>query len=232
LNGIVAALAAEARALGPSLRRQAPPPSGKLSQLVDGSLLAVSGIGRPAARAAAQALVEARVAALLSFGLAGALDPKLAAGSIILPSELISDDGARFVTCKAWRERVSASLGASCAADMGTLLTSARVIATPLDKAAAFRDTGAAAVDMESAAVAEVAAAHALPFIAVRVIVDTAADALPPSVLAATREGRLRAGRLIAGLAAAPGDIAALIRLARRYRTAMHCLRVVGTHLA
>jgi len=212
--------------------RRGPEPSGNLSQLVDGTLLAVSGIGRPAARAAAQALVEARVAALLSFGLAGALDPELAAGNIILPGELISDDGARYVTCKAWRERVSASLGAVCAANMGTLLCSARLIATPLDKAAAFRATGAAAVDMESAAVAEVAAAHDLPFIAVRVIVDTAADALPPAVLAASQEGRVRVGRLIAGLTAAPGDIVALIRLARRYRTAMHCLRVAGTHLA
>jgi len=211
--------------------RRGPEPSGNLSQLVDGTLLAVSGIGRPAARAAAQALVEARVAALLSFGLAGALDPELAAGNIILPGELISDDGSRFVTCKAWRERVSASLGGACVS-VGTLLTSARPIATPLDKAAAFRDTGAGAVDMESAAVAEVAAAHELPFIAVRVIVDTAADALPPSVLAASRDGRVRVGRLIAGLAAAPGEIAALIRLARRYRTAMRCLRLVGTHLA
>src|SRR2546429_6504374 len=35
-------------------------------------------------------------------------------------------------------------------------------------KAAAFRDTGAAAVDMESLAVAEVAGSHELPFIAVR----------------------------------------------------------------
>ncbi len=230
MNGVVAALAAEARALSPSMRRGGSKTFGEFSLLHDGTLLAVSGIGCPAAEAAARALVAAQVSALMTFGLAGALDPALAAGSVVLPGELISRDGARFVTCKAWRERVAASLG--FAVNTGTLLTSARAIETPAEKAAAFRDTGAAAVDMESAAVAEVAAAHGLPFIAVRVIVDTAGDALPPAVVAASRAGRVEIGRLIAGLVAAPREIAALIRLARRYRTAIRSLRVVGTHLA
>jgi adenosylhomocysteine nucleosidase len=230
LNGVVAALAAEARALSPSMRRGGRKTFGEFSQLHDGTLLAVSGIGCPAAEAAARALVAAQVSALMTFGLAGALDPALAAGTVMLPGELISRDGARFVTCLAWRERVAASLG--LAVSTGSLLTSARAIETPAEKAAAFRDTGAAAVDMESAAVAAVAAAHGLPFIAVRVIVDTAGDALPAAVVAASRAGRVEIGRLLAGLVAAPREIAALIRLARRYRMAMRSLRVVGTHLA
>jgi adenosylhomocysteine nucleosidase len=232
LNGVVAALAAEARALGPSMRRGGLKTCGEISRLHDGTLLAVSGIGCPAAESAARALVDAQVSALMSFGLAGALDPALAAGAIMLPGELISHDGARFATCKAWRERVAVSLGPDSAVSTGTLLTSARAIETPAEKAAAFRDTGAAAVDMESAAVAAVAAAHKLPFIAVRVIVDTAGDALPPSVMAASSAGRVQIGRLIAGLVAAPREIAALIRLARRYRMAMRSLALVGTHLA
>jgi adenosylhomocysteine nucleosidase len=230
LNGVVAALAAEARALSPSMRRGGPKTFREFSQLHNGSLLAVSGIGCPAAEAAARALVAAQVSALMTFGLAGALDPALAAGTVVLPGELISRDGARFVTCKAWRERVAASLG--FAVSTGTLLTSTRAIETPAEKAAAFRDTGAVAVDMESAAVAKVAAAHGLPFIAVRVIVDTAGDALPAAVVAASRAGRVEIGRLIAGLVAAPREIAALIRLARRYRMAMRSLALVGTHLA
>ncbi len=212
---MVAALAAEARALG---RR-------------DGSVLAVSGIGAAAAAAAARALIEARVCALMTFGLAGALDPALHAGSIILPSELISRDGLRFATCKEWRERVAAAVGAAHCVNEGILFTSDHAIESPADKAAAFSATGAAAVDMESTAVAEVAASHALPFIAVRVIVDTAADALPPAVVAASRAGRVQIGRLVAGLVVAPGQIAALLRLARRYRTAMRSLRLVGAHL-
>ena len=93
------------------MRRGGPKSFGEFSRLHDGTLLAVSGIGGSAAAAAARALVAAQVSALMTFGLAGALDPALAAGTIMLPGELISRDGARFVTCKAWRERVAASLG-------------------------------------------------------------------------------------------------------------------------
>jgi adenosylhomocysteine nucleosidase len=214
--GVIAALASEARAL----RRR------------DGLLLSVSGIGCGAAGAAARALVEARVTALMTFGLAGGLDPKLLAGSVVLPSRLISRDGAQFATCEAWRGRVAAALRSSHAVTEGTLLTSAFALRSLDDKAKAFRDTGAAAVDMESVAVAEVAASHELDFIAVRVIVDTAADTLPPAVVAASRAGSVQISRLLAGLIVAPGEIAALIRLALRYRTAMRSLKVVGTHIA
>jgi adenosylhomocysteine nucleosidase len=214
--GVVAALAAEARAL---------------PQLGPGSQLAISGIGCAAAGAAARALIDARVAALMTFGLAGGLDPALNVGSVVLPEVVISQGGARYVTSAPWRQRLMAALNASCAIRAGALLTSPAALKTPAEKAAAFRDSGAVAVDMESVAVAEVAAVYQLPFIAVRVIVDTAADTLPPAVVAASREGGVRIGRLLAGLVLAPGDIAALIRLAGRYRAAMRSLRVVGAHL-
>lgn len=85
---------------------------------------------------------------------------------------------------------------------------------------------------MESAAVAAIASHHNLPFIAVRVIVDTAADSLPRAVVNASRLGKVQIGRLIAGLIVAPREIAALIRLAQRYRIAMRSLRAISVHLA
>jgi adenosylhomocysteine nucleosidase len=229
---VVAALAAEASALGPTMPRAGAAPLSELALLGDGSLLAVSGIGRAAAAAAAAVLIDAGASALMSFGMAGGLDPALKPGSVVLPCELISADGVRFLTCRSWRERVAAAVSPLRAVSEGNLLTSAQPIDTPADKAAAFRDTGAAAVDMESAAVAEIASNHTLPFIAVRVIVDTAADRLPRAVVNAGRAGRVQIGRLIAGLVVAPGEIASLIRLAQRYRVAMRSLRVVGAHLA
>jgi hypothetical protein len=60
--------------------------------------------------------------------------------------------------------------------------------------------------------------------VAVRVIVDTAADVLPRAVLAASRGGQVNIRHLIGGLAAAPQDLAALIRLAHRYRAATRSL--------
>jgi adenosylhomocysteine nucleosidase len=230
--GVVAALASEARALGPSMPRGGHPPLSELAVLGAGSLLALSGIGRAAAAAAAQALVDAGVSALMTFGMAGGLDPALKPGSVVVPCELISSGGDRFAANRAWREQVVAEVRALRAVSEGNLLTSTHAIETPADKAAAFRTTGAVAVDMESAAVAEIAAKHNLPFIAVRVIVDTAADMLPRAVVAASLAGRVRFARLIGGLIVAPREIASLIRLAQRYRIAMRSLHAIGTQLA
>ena len=194
--------------------------------------MAVSGIGLVAAEAAARALVEAGVSALMTFGMAGGLDPTLKAGSVVLPRELISEAGTRWLASRSWRERVAAAVSPLRAVTEGNLLTSARAIDTPTDKTAAFRETGAAAVDMESAAVAQIADKHNLPFIAVRVIVDTAADKLPRAVVNASRAGKVHIGRLVAGLVVAPGEIVALVRLAQRYRIAIRSLRAIGPHLA
>ena len=111
----------------------------------------------------------------------------------------------------------------------GRLLTTARAIASIDEKAELYRTTGARAVDMESLAVAEVARAAQVPFMAVRVIVDSAEDILPEVVTAAAdREGHLQVWRLIGALTLAPGELAPLIRLARRYRAANRSLRAVA----
>jgi adenosylhomocysteine nucleosidase len=217
--GVVAALEAEARTLGPAVRRR-----DGLFLLSDGALLAISGMGGALAALAARSLVEAGAAALMSFGLAGGLDPTLRAGTVVLPSEVISRGGARFLTSPGWREQLRHAIAKQRPVAGGILLTSPQPIGAVADKAAAFRETGAMAVDMESLGVAEVAAAHNLPFIAVRVIVDTAADVLPRTVMAATRDGQVNIRRLMAGLALAPLDLIGLIRLARAYRAATRSL--------
>ncbi len=220
---MVAALEAEARTLGPVLRRH-----DGLSSFGDGVLLAVGGMGCAGAAIAAHKLVHAGASRLVSFGLAGGLDPALNAGTVVLPSAILSGAGAQFMTSPDWRQRLSIAVASQRRVVAGKLLTSSKPIDAIADKAAAFRETGAVAVDMESLAIAQVAAAHRLPFLAVRVIVDTAADALPRSVAAASRAGQLSIGRFIGGLALAPGELFAVIRLAQRYRAAMLSLKVVA----
>jgi len=83
-------------------------------------------------------------------------------------------------------------------------------------------------VDMESLAIAQVAAAHRLPFVAVRVIVDTAADELPRAVVTASQEGHVRIWRLLGAMALAPAELGALVRLAGRYRMATRRLAAVA----
>ena len=226
--GVVAALEAEARTLGPAVRRR-----DGLASLGDGALLAVSGMGGDLAAPAARRLVEAGVSALLSFGLAGGLDPALRAGRVVLPDEVISRDGMRMHTSSEWHRHLSRAI-ADLEPVSGALLSSVGPVAAVEDKALLFRETGAVAVDMESVAIAQVAAAHELPFMAVRVIVDGAADALPRAVAAAGRSGRLSILRLIGGIAAAPQDLVGLIRLSRRYRAATRSLAAVArdAHIA
>ena len=77
-------------------------------------------------------------------------------------------------------------------------------------------------------AIAQIAATQGLPFIAVRVIVDTAQDALPAAVTAASRSGELQIWRLIAALALAPTELSALFRLAQRYRAARRSLAAIA----
>jgi adenosylhomocysteine nucleosidase len=221
--GVVAALNAEARMLGPAMPR-----SDGLSLLGDGALLAVSGMGGAPAAGAARRLLEAGAAALMSFGLAGGLDPALGAGALVLPREIVSRSGARFAASLDWLERLGAALAEQGPVAAGKLLSDVGPIGSVAHKAEAFRSSGAVAADMESFAVAQVAAHARVPFVALRVIVDTARDALPRAVIAASRGGRLSIGRLLGGLGAAPWELFAMMRLARRYRAAMRSLALAG----
>lgn len=221
--GIVAALEAEARILDSAHSH-----AGSATALVDGVLLAVSGIGCASAERAALALVDAGARALMSWGMAGGLDPALRAGTIFLPDRIVSAGGEEFSTALRWREHLCSTIIARHPIGGGTLLTAMSVLETTADKTAAFRTTGAFAVDMESLAVAAVAARRGLPFIAVRVIVDTANDSLPRAIAAATRCGQLRVGPLLGALARRPEELFAIMRLAGRYHAAMQSLAAIA----
>jgi adenosylhomocysteine nucleosidase len=213
--GIVAALTLESRPLG---------------VLADNTLLVVSGVGMAAAREAAQQLAAAGARALVSWGMAGALDPALAAGTLVLATEVVSPDGSHFLTARRWREQLAAAVADRHPLCCGRLLTTREPLSTAADKALVFRETAAAAVDMESAAVAAVARDARLDFVVVRAIADTAADTLPRAVLDATPAGTraARLATLLSSLARSPADVVGLIRLASRYRAAARALAAVS----
>ncbi len=222
--GIVAALATEARALGPATRR-----SDGIAALADGTLLAVSGMGCVAAAESARALVAAGCGALASWGVAGGLDPALVCGAILLPEEVLLEAGAPLRTAAVWRERVQRSLGPRWPATGGRLLTCGHPLGSVAEKAMAFGNTRAIAVDMESYAIGEVAVARGVPFIVVRVIVDTARDELPPALAGVMDSGgQVSAARLIGRLVLQPARLGSLLRLARRYGAAQRSLRRIA----
>ena len=220
--GIVTALAAEARRLGSITAR----PDG-LSTLPNGNFVCVAGLGVAAARGA-ETLVRAGAKSLLSFGLAGGLDPTLRAGTVFVPGQVIGGGGV-FGCARESRERLSRALAPLAPLVGGKLLTSARPVESPAAKAALFNSTGAAAVDMESVSIARVARDSGLPFVAVRVIVDTAKDRVPASAWrVAGGDGQLRPWPIVFAVMRRPHDLGALIRLALRYRVAIRALDAVA----
>jgi nucleoside phosphorylase len=217
--GVVVALEAEARAL---VRRRTL--LGVVEQAAPGVRVLVSGMGPRAAADAAATLAQGGVAALAMFGVAGALDEALASGSLLTPAELLDEQGQRYATDAAWRARLAARLGA--AADERPLLTVESPLLTPQSKREAQRRYGAAAVDMESAAVARIARARRLPFLVLRAVADAVDDSIPePLAMAIDRYGRPRPLAMTRALLRNPGLIPGLPHLASTMSRANGALR-------
>ncbi len=190
-----------------------------------GAQVGVGG-GTAAGAARAAAALAPEVEALVSFGLAGALDPALGPGTLLVPA-LVEDAG------ECWR--TDAALCARLGGCTGHVLRGGgAVLATAAAKAAARAATGADAVDLESAAVARAAAVRGLPFAALRAVCDPADQDLPRAALAAL-DGGGRIGVLRVGLAVLrrPGEVPALLALGRQAAAARRALlaRVAATAL-
>ncbi|WP_198670372.1 purine and other phosphorylase-like protein, family 1 [Dyella sp. C9] len=221
--GIVTALSSEARALAD---RAVPP--GQCTPLRDGGLLYLSGMGPPAARRGALALLDAGAKALVAFGVAGALAPGLRNGTLFCPSLVIDAQGRDYQPSPAWHT----TLGAQLAGTQWPVLTHGILLSadTPVlgaHEKTAMRDRHmAVAVDMESAAVAAVATEHGLPFIVLRAIVDEHHDDVPAALQAGIDTwGRPRPMALLAALGRHPGLLASLPGLATRMGKATRALR-------
>jgi len=214
---IVAALGVE-RA---SLDRQLPLRSAEWSVLQSGP-----GPER-AARAATQALANGAVA-LVSWGLVGALDAALAPGTVVMPRRVLREGSAPRRVDEAWHTRLT-SLSTVFATSDGDLLTVSTALDSPQTKAAAAAATGAVAVDMESAAIASVAAEARVPFVALRVVVDARDDALPGDAEEWIDERGNRRLDALLRIVIKPSEWPALLTLAQRYRVASRVLvRLAG----
>lgn len=146
-----------------------------------GTELRRSGPGAVRAGRAAESALASGAGALVSFGLAGSLDPALPPGSVVLPQAVLAD-GVAIPADPAWRARLAHDLGRRFTIGSGSLLASLGVLETPADKARAAAATGAIAADLESGAVADAAFRAGVPFVAIRVIADGIDDRLPPGI--------------------------------------------------
>ncbi len=196
----------------------------------DPLLVACDGPGPRRAYEAARRLVEAGADGLVSFGLAGGLDPELAPGTAILPAAILDEDGTRFDCAGDWRDGLASRDPALQCVD--ALATVSRPLASVEAKAALRARTGASAADMESAAVARAAMEAGLPFLAIRAISDRAGDTIPGAALEGMRaDGHTAALPVLVYLAAHPGELGALIRLARQTGRAKRALAALAHRL-
>ena len=200
--------------------------------LSDDVCLCLSGIGYNNALNAAAALVKYGAEALLSWGVAGALNSELHSGDLLVVERIQSDTDS-FDCSKDWQERllVELSLG-SVSVFSATLYSTDNICATPSDKLQLYEKTRADAVDMESAAIAELATRMEMEFIAVRAVADESVTSIPKAVVKHTDMlGQPKPLSFVLSCLLQPGQIVALILLARAYKKAINTLQLVAPHL-
>ncbi|MGH6994584.1 MAG: nucleoside phosphorylase [Stellaceae bacterium] len=168
---------------------------------------------------------------LISFGIAGGLAPRLAAGTLLLPRMVIAGDDERLTADAGLHGSVLAALAtAGLHAETGDLLALEAIIAAPQAKAAQHARHGALAVDLESHHAARAAQAVGKPFFVLRAVADPASRSLPPAALVGLHaSGHAAPGRVLASLLRQPGQIPDLVATALDTRRALATLRTALT---
>lgn len=197
--GIVCGMVSEVRTLG------------KLAQ--DSRVMtAVSAADPNRAAAEGARLIEEGCSILVSWGLAGGLDPSLVPGQVVEPGTVVLPDGRR-LELEAGPRSKTALLGVDF------------VVTDPAEKSRLWSDSKAVAIDMESHRLAIVAREAGVPLHVIRAISDPADRALP--LLAATAlgpDGRPKIGRVIMGLLRHPMELPGLIAAGRDSSRALKAL--------
>jgi adenosylhomocysteine nucleosidase len=191
--------------------------------------IAWAGAGPACAARATRILLAAGADSLLAVGFAGALAPGVRPGALLLATQVVDEKGARWPADASFREALAnagaapaaagSSVPSSVAASgfhQGVLVTVPRVVTTAAEKRRLGEETGALAVDMESAAVARTAAEARVPMAALRVITDDVDEQLPLDFnRCLDSAGQFQYGRLMLLLARRPLAVSGLVRLGR-----------------
>ncbi|NQU09342.1 hypothetical protein HQ590_01005 [bacterium] len=195
------------------------------------ALLAL-GIGKECARIAAEITIRCyRPDLLISAGFGGSLMPEVCRGDIVVGTEILelqADRGDELHWTSAHRPvnppRVEPD-GHGFRVHFGKLLTAEEMVLRSATKKRLGRETGALSVDMETSAVATVAARAETEFLAVRCITDGVTDSLPEDYNDFFVLGQLRPRRVLGSCARHPLLVADLARLG-------YYARVAGRNLA
>jgi hopanoid-associated phosphorylase len=179
----------------------------------------------------AEALARAAPAAdgIISFGMAGALDPAMRIGDWVIgdtvlssPSYPLKGRGSGQTCDPAWTAALARLMPD---ARRGPIYADGRLIADPAEKVA-LGQGGALAADMESHVAARCAAEAGLPFAVLRCISDEAGHAIPPAIAVSMRpDGGLALGAVLRSITRNPGQLPELMRTLFAFNRAYTALR-------
>jgi len=184
-------------------------------------VLVRSGMGRDRARRALVEIAEKwELKEVISIGYAGALDPSLEVGDLVVADQVIEVDSSH-----PDGEMKSFSLdkdifNTTAAVSGRILLTVDRIAATPQEKKALRDQYSAVAVDMETSALVREAQARNISFISVRAITDTTDQELIDCSHLVAEDGdvsKLKAGWHVL---THPGDLKGMIELGQHAKIA------------
>lgn len=192
--------------------------------------VAKSGIGKVCAALCAQLLVDRfHVRAIVNTGVAGGLHPSLRVGDFVVGTDAVQHDvdGGVFGYVRgclpgsddptvptrfpgdrrlldAFRRAAGRTLPGDCRVLEGTIASGDVFVHTRTQKQEILSLFGAAAVEMEGAAIAQVAAANGIPCLLVRAISDLADDGAEISYDRFEQEAADRCARLVIAMATEP----------------------------
>ena len=179
------------------------PSTGRPSASFAGGTLEIVPVGIAACRLAARLADVAAPSLVVSAGVCGALAPELAVGALVVPETVLGPDGRRYPT---------AAVGGVHRA--GTLVTTDRVLEDAAAKSRLWLETGALAVDLESAEILAWAAARGLPAMVVRGVCDPAGRGVPADLARVVHDdGRVRPIRAVTAMLARPRALADAVAL-------------------
>jgi hopanoid-associated phosphorylase len=163
---------------------------------------------------------------VISFGVAGGLDPSLRSGDVVVATEVMAGDARWLAGLSLNDDLISGIELGSRRVVRGGLAGVEEVVVARARKAALRSHTGAAAVDMESHIAAAYATEAGLPFAAVRVISDPADRSLPALAQRAIKpNGDIDLRSILRGVARNPAALRALVSTGIDFNRALRSLR-------
>jgi adenosylhomocysteine nucleosidase len=183
-------------------------PFRRLAARRPGIITLIAGIGRGNAEKSIRKLLARNSPELvLTCGFAGGLNPDLKLGDVIF------ETGTQ-------KSKIENQLTAEGARPV-KFFCADRIATTVAEKRRLREQTGADAVEMESAAIHAVCAEHGIPCATVRVISDTADEDLPLDFNALAKPDKsIDFGKLAWAVAKSPGKIGTLMALQRKTKFA------------